>query len=75
MTTVGSPRHGARSGRASAHEGTLRSLGLGRIGKSAEHKESPELAGKLRHVAHLVEWRGRREGQLRQMADELNLHR
>ena len=26
-----------------------------RIGKSAEHKESPELAGKLRHVAHLVD--------------------
>jgi large subunit ribosomal protein L30 len=41
-------------GQTRAHEGTLRSLGLGKIGRSAEHKESPELAGKLRHVAHLV---------------------
>ena len=36
------------------HRGTLRSLGLGRIGKSADHAVSPELEGKLRHVAHLV---------------------
>ena len=41
-------------GQSKAHEGTLRSLGLGKIGRSAEHKESPELEGKLRHVAHLV---------------------
>ena len=41
-------------GQTRAHEGTLRSLGLGRIGRTAEHRESPELAGKLRHVAHLV---------------------
>jgi large subunit ribosomal protein L30 len=41
-------------GQSRAHEGTLRALGLGRIGKTAEHKRSPELEGKLRHVAHLV---------------------
>jgi large subunit ribosomal protein L30 len=41
-------------GQTRAHEGTLRALGLGRIGKTAEHKRSPELEGKLRHVAHLV---------------------
>ena len=34
--------------------GTLRALGLGRIGKSTEQTVSPELEGKLRHVAHLV---------------------
>jgi large subunit ribosomal protein L30 len=41
-------------GQSRAHAGTLRALGLGRIGKTAEHKRSPELEGKLRHVAHLV---------------------
>jgi len=40
------------------HRGTLRSLGLGRIGKSAEHTVTPELQGKLRHVAHLVRVEG-----------------
>jgi large subunit ribosomal protein L30 len=41
-------------GQTRAHEGTLRALGLGRIGRSAEHKVSPALDGQLRHVAHLV---------------------
>ena len=41
-------------GQSKAHHGTIRALGLGRIGRSAEHKESPELTGQLRHVAHLV---------------------
>jgi large subunit ribosomal protein L30 len=36
------------------NRGTLRSLGLGRIGKSNELKDSPELQGKLRKVAHLI---------------------
>ena len=36
------------------NRGTLRALGLGRIGKSAEHKDSPELKGMLRKVRHLV---------------------
>jgi large subunit ribosomal protein L30 len=41
-------------GQSKQHHGTLRALGLGRIGRSAEHKESPELEGMLRKVAHLV---------------------
>jgi large subunit ribosomal protein L30 len=41
-------------GQTEKHRGTLRSLGLGRIGKSREHAVSRELEGKLRHVAHLV---------------------
>jgi large subunit ribosomal protein L30 len=41
-------------GQTARHRGTLRSLGLGRIGKSAEHAVSRELEGKLRQVAHLV---------------------
>ena len=46
-------------GQSKAHEGTIRALGLGRIGRSVEHKESPELAGQLRHVAHLVKVEGK----------------
>ena len=42
-------------GQSQRHRGTLRSLGLGKMGRTAEHAESPELAGKLRKVRHLVE--------------------
>ena len=41
-------------GQSPRHRGTLRALGLGRIGKTAEHDESPVLAGMLRKVRHLV---------------------
>jgi large subunit ribosomal protein L30 len=41
-------------GQSQRHRGTLRALGLGRIGNTAEHDESPVLAGMLRKVAHLV---------------------
>ena len=41
-------------GQSERHRGTLRALGLGRIGRSAEHEESPVLAGMLRKVRHLV---------------------
>jgi large subunit ribosomal protein L30 len=34
---------------------TLAALGLGRIGKSVERKDSPQLQGQLRVVSHLVE--------------------
>ena len=34
---------------------TLRSLGLGRIGKSAERADGPVLQGQLEKVRHLVE--------------------
>ena len=41
-------------GESQRHRGTLRALGLGKIGNTAEHDESPVLAGMLRKVAHLV---------------------
>jgi large subunit ribosomal protein L30 len=41
-------------GQTQKHRGTLRALGLGKIGKTAEHDESPVLAGMLRKVRHLV---------------------
>ena len=34
---------------------TLRSLRLGRIGKTAEHSDTPQLQGMLRVVGHMVE--------------------
>ena len=49
LTQVKSP-----IGQSEAHRGTLRALGLGRIGKTNEIEESPVLAGMLRKVAHLV---------------------
>ena len=45
-------------GQTQRHRGTLRALGLGKIGRTAEHKESPELAGMLRKVRHLVRIEG-----------------
>jgi large subunit ribosomal protein L30 len=54
MATVKITQVRSTVGQSKAHEGTLRALGLGKIGRSAEHKESPELAGMLRHVRHLV---------------------
>ena len=50
ITQVRSPNGSNEKQRA-----TLKSLGLGRIGKSAEHAESPQLAGMLRRVRHLVQ--------------------
>jgi len=41
-------------GQTQRHRGTLRALGLGKIGRSAEHEETPVLAGMLRKVSHLV---------------------
>jgi large subunit ribosomal protein L30 len=42
-------------GESPRHRGTLRALGLGRIGKTAEQDgDSPAIAGMLRKVAHLV---------------------
>ena len=34
---------------------TLKALGLGRIGKSVEREDSPQLQGQLRVVSHLIE--------------------
>jgi large subunit ribosomal protein L30 len=41
-------------GQSHRHAGTLRALGLGKIGRTAEHDDSPQLRGMLRHVNHLV---------------------
>ena len=41
-------------GQTQRHRGTLRALGLGKIGRSVEREESPQVAGMLRKVRHLV---------------------
>jgi large subunit ribosomal protein L30 len=38
-----------------AQKATLAALGLGRIGKAVERKDSPQLQGQIRVVSHLVE--------------------
>jgi large subunit ribosomal protein L30 len=42
-------------GQSRKHRGTLRALGLGKIGKTVEHDDGPVIAGMLRRVRHLVE--------------------
>jgi large subunit ribosomal protein L30 len=42
-------------GQSPRHRGTLRALGLGRIGRSVERDDSPQVLGMLRKVRHLVE--------------------
>jgi large subunit ribosomal protein L30 len=41
-------------GQSARHRGTLRALGLGKIGRSVEQEQGPVLDGMLRKVRHLV---------------------
>ncbi|MGN6429997.1 MAG: 50S ribosomal protein L30 [Gaiellaceae bacterium] len=54
MTKIRVTQTRSQIGQSQRHRGTLRALGLGRIGRSAEHQESQQLAGMLRKVRHLV---------------------
>jgi large subunit ribosomal protein L30 len=58
MTKVKVTQVRSAIGQSKQHEGTLRALGLGKIGRTAEHKQSAELSGMLRHVQHLVRVEG-----------------
>jgi large subunit ribosomal protein L30 len=44
----------SKIGQSERHRGTLRALGLGKIGDTREQEEGPVLAGMLRKVRHLV---------------------
>jgi large subunit ribosomal protein L30 len=44
------------------HRGTLRALGLGRIGRTHVLPDRPEIRGMVARVAHLVEVRTQSEG-------------
>ena len=59
MSTVKITQVRSTIGQSKKHEGTIRALGLGKIGRTVEHKESPALQGQLRHVAHLVKVEGK----------------
>jgi large subunit ribosomal protein L30 len=54
MTTLKITQVRSTIGQTPKHRGTLRALGLGKIGRSVERRESPELEGMLRKVRHLV---------------------
>ena len=41
-------------GQSERHRGTLRALGLGKIGRTVEQDDTPVIAGMLRKVRHLV---------------------
>jgi large subunit ribosomal protein L30 len=41
-------------GQSERHRGTLRALGLGKIGRTVEQEDTQVLAGMLRKVRHLV---------------------
>jgi large subunit ribosomal protein L30 len=43
------------NGSSRKQQETLRSLGLGRIGKTAERPDEPTVRGQLRSVGHLLE--------------------
>ncbi len=41
-----------------SQKATLEALGLGKIGRAVERKDSPQLQGQIRVVSHLVEVNG-----------------
>ena len=54
MTKIRVTQIRSKVGQSEKHRGTPRALGLGRIGKTNELEATPESAGMLRKVAHLV---------------------
>ncbi|HXF98384.1 MAG TPA: 50S ribosomal protein L30 [Gaiellaceae bacterium] len=63
MTTLRITQVRSAIGQSRRHRGTLRALGLGRIGRSVEREDSPVLQGMLRQVAHLVRVEGAVDGK------------
>jgi len=54
MATLRITQVRSKIGQSERHRGTLRALGLTRIGRSVEQEDSRVLQGMLRKVAHLV---------------------
>ncbi len=54
MATLRITQHKSANGARPEHRDTLRSLGLGKIGSTAERPEDPRVSGALRSVRHLV---------------------
>jgi large subunit ribosomal protein L30 len=55
MAAVSVTQVRSSNGTSPSQRATLRSLKLGRIGRSSSHQDSPQLRGMLRVVEHLVE--------------------
>ena len=71
MTKVKVTQVRSTVGQSKRHEGTIRALGLGKIGRTAEHVDTPDAR---RHASSRQAPRqGRREGRVG-VSDELNLH-
>ena len=71
MSTVKVTQIRSTIGQSKAHHGTIRALGLGKIGRSAEHTECAGAGGPA--APRRSSRQGRREGRV-DMAEELNLH-
>jgi large subunit ribosomal protein L30 len=54
MTRLAVTQTRSSIGTQQRHRGTLRALGLRRIGQTVEHDDSPQLQGMLRMVAWLI---------------------
>ncbi len=54
MTKLKITQTRSQIGQTERHRGTLRALGLGKIGRTTEREDSPETQGMLRKVKHLV---------------------
>ena len=54
MATLRITQVRSQIGQTEKHRGTLRALGLGKIGRSVERPDSPDTLGMLRKVRHLV---------------------
>jgi large subunit ribosomal protein L30 len=54
MATLRITQVRSQIGETERHRGTLRALGLGRIGRTTEREDSSETLGMLRKVRHLV---------------------
>ncbi len=54
MATLRITQVRSQIGQTEKHRGTLRALGLGKIGRSVERADSPDTLGMLRKVRHLV---------------------
>jgi large subunit ribosomal protein L30 len=54
MTKLRITQTRSQIGQTEKHRGTLRALGLGKIGRTVEREETPETLGMLRKVRHLV---------------------
>ena len=55
MSTVRLTQVRSQIGQSQSHRGTLRALGLGRIGNTNTLPDRPEIRGMIARVPHLVE--------------------